>query len=89
MPLTQQRPTLQALLLQVIFCSRTHSQLTQFVAELRRTPFADSIAVVALASRKVRFSMSAAMFRLHLLLGGKIMSWQSYDERAKPTSYRT
>ena len=40
-------------LLQVIFCSRTHSQLTQFVAELRRTPFGDSMAVVALASRKV------------------------------------
>ena len=40
-------------LLQVIFCSRTHSQLSQFVAELRRTPFADSMALVALASRKV------------------------------------
>mmetsp|Transcript_16318 Transcript_16318/g.45473 ORF Transcript_16318/g.45473 Transcript_16318/m.45473 type:complete len:894 (-) Transcript_16318:152-2833(-) len=37
---------------QVIFCSRTHSQLTQFIGELRRTPFAASLSVVTLASRK-------------------------------------
>ena len=41
-------------LLQVFFCSRTHSQLSQFVSELHRTAFADTIATVALASRKVR-----------------------------------
>ena len=28
---------------QVVFCSRTHSQLSQFVAELRRTEFADRV----------------------------------------------
>ena len=44
-----------ALCLQVFFCSRTHSQLTQFVSELQRTPFADTVATVALASRKVSF----------------------------------
>jgi chromosome transmission fidelity protein 1 len=38
---------------QIIFCSRTHSQLSQFVAELRRTGFADRLSVVALASRGV------------------------------------
>jgi len=37
---------------QVIFCSRTHSQLTQFVGELRKTSFARSLSTVALASRK-------------------------------------
>ncbi|DBA94863.1 TPA: hypothetical protein ACH3X1_002400 [Trebouxia sp. C0004] len=37
---------------QVFFCSRTHSQLSQFVDELQRTTFADSIATVSLASRK-------------------------------------
>lgn len=36
----------------MIFCSRTHSQLAQFVGEVRRTPFADSLAFVPLASRK-------------------------------------
>ena len=35
------------------FCSRTHSQLSQFVAELHRTPFASEFAVASLASRKV------------------------------------
>lgn len=37
---------------QVIFCSRTHSQLSQFVGELHRTRFGSSILLVAVASRK-------------------------------------
>lgn len=37
---------------QVIFCSRTHSQLSQFVGELHRTRFASSLLLVAVASRK-------------------------------------
>jgi len=37
---------------QIIFCSRTHSQLTQFVGELHRTPFADTFSLVALGSRR-------------------------------------
>jgi len=36
---------------QVIFTSRTHSQLGQFVKELRRSPFATSTKVVSLGSR--------------------------------------
>lgn len=40
--------------LQIIFASRTHSQLSQFVGELHRTPFADEMSLVALGSRKVR-----------------------------------
>lgn len=38
---------------QIFFCSRTHSQLSQFVSELHRTPFAETLAVVAIAGRKV------------------------------------
>jgi hypothetical protein len=38
---------------QVIFCSRTHSQLSQFVGEFKRTPLPGSVSVVALAARKV------------------------------------
>jgi chromosome transmission fidelity protein 1 len=37
---------------QVIFCSRTHSQLSQFVGELHRTRFADSLSLAAVASRR-------------------------------------
>lgn len=38
---------------QVFFCSRTHSQLSQFVGELKRTKYKDSMALAALASRQV------------------------------------
>lgn len=39
---------------QIFFCSRTHSQLSQFVKELHRTPFAETLSVAATAGRKVR-----------------------------------
>lgn len=38
--------------LKIYFCSRTHSQLSQFVKELRKTAFADEISAVCLGSRK-------------------------------------
>ena len=38
---------------QVFFCSRTHSQLSQFVSELHRTSFAETLSVAAVAGRKV------------------------------------
>nr|KYP54202.1 putative ATP-dependent RNA helicase DDX11 [Cajanus cajan] len=38
--------------LKVYFSSRTHSQLSQFVKELRKTVFADEMNVVSLGSRK-------------------------------------
>ncbi|KAH7547286.1 hypothetical protein FEM48_Zijuj01G0293600 [Ziziphus jujuba var. spinosa] len=38
--------------LQVYFCSRTHSQLSQFIKELRKTVFANEMKVVSLGSRK-------------------------------------
>ena len=37
---------------QIIFCSRTHSQLMQFVGELKKTRFRDSMSLVSLGSRK-------------------------------------
>ncbi|KAF4139457.1 Helicase C-terminal domain [Phytophthora infestans] len=36
----------------IIYCSRTHSQISQFVREIRKTAFADHIRVVSLGSRK-------------------------------------
>lgn len=38
--------------LKVYFCSRTHSQLSQFIKELRKTVFANEMKVVCLGSRK-------------------------------------
>lgn len=37
---------------QIIFCSRTHSQLSQFVGELHRTRYAESTLLVAVGSRR-------------------------------------
>ncbi|XP_014474402.1 PREDICTED: probable ATP-dependent RNA helicase DDX11 isoform X2 [Dinoponera quadriceps] len=36
----------------IFFCSRTHSQLTQFVHELQRSPYSEDISVVPLSSRQ-------------------------------------
>ncbi|PFX19248.1 putative ATP-dependent RNA helicase DDX11-like protein 8 [Stylophora pistillata] len=38
--------------LKIFYCSRTHSQLTQFVREVQKSPFSDSIRVVSLGSRQ-------------------------------------
>lgn len=38
--------------LQVYFCSRTHSQLSQFIKELKKTVFANEMKVVCLGSRR-------------------------------------
>lgn len=38
--------------IKIYFCSRTHSQLSQFVKELRKTVFASTLNVVNLGSRK-------------------------------------
>ena len=37
----------------IFFCSRTHSQLSQFVREIKKSPFGSDISVVSLASRGV------------------------------------
>lgn len=35
----------------IFFCSRTHSQLTQFIHELKRSPYSQDVSVVPLSSR--------------------------------------
>ncbi len=39
--------------LQIFYTSRTHSQLSQFVREIQKSPFADDVRVVSLASRNI------------------------------------
>ncbi|TMW60568.1 hypothetical protein Poli38472_000610 [Pythium oligandrum] len=38
--------------LKIIYCSRTHSQISQFIREIHKTPFSEHIRVVSLGSRK-------------------------------------
>ena len=35
----------------IFFCSRTHSQLSQFIGELRKSPYSKNISVITLSSR--------------------------------------
>ncbi|XP_058793640.1 ATP-dependent DNA helicase DDX11 [Phymastichus coffea] len=35
----------------IFFCSRTHSQLSQFVEELKKSPYSEKVSLVSLASR--------------------------------------
>ena len=45
---------------QVVFSSRTHSQLRQTMAELQRTGFAGTVSAVTLGSRKARPALHSA-----------------------------
>eukprot|EP01134_Creolimax_fragrantissima_P002088 CFRG2088T1 len=36
----------------IIYCSRTHSQISQFVGELKQSPYGDEVGVTSLASRQ-------------------------------------
>uniref|UniRef100_A0A8C9TGD9 DEAD/H (Asp-Glu-Ala-Asp/His) box helicase 11 n=1 Tax=Scleropages formosus TaxID=113540 RepID=A0A8C9TGD9_SCLFO len=38
--------------IQIYYCSRTHSQLAQFVHEVQKSPFAENISLVSLGSRQ-------------------------------------
>ncbi|XP_057328796.1 ATP-dependent DNA helicase DDX11 [Microplitis mediator] len=37
---------------QFFFCSRTHSQLTQFIGEIKKSPYSNAVSLVPLASRQ-------------------------------------
>lgn len=44
--------SLQLVFLQIYICSRTHSQLSQFIGEITKSPFGKDLRVVSLASRQ-------------------------------------
>jgi chromosome transmission fidelity protein 1 len=41
---------------QIYYCSRTHTQLAQFVREVQKSPYGDTISVVTLGSRQVKIT---------------------------------
>ena len=43
--------------IKILYCSRTHSQITQFINELKRTEFCNKVRVVSLAREKRYASM--------------------------------
>lgn len=49
---SDQKPEKPPNRLKIIFASRTHSQLSQFVTELKKSPYKDEVSVVTIASRK-------------------------------------
>jgi len=40
-------------LLKIFFCTRTHSQISQFIGEIQKTKYVDQLRLVALGSRQV------------------------------------
>ncbi|CAK9174607.1 unnamed protein product [Ilex paraguariensis] len=55
--------------LKIYFCSRTHSQLSQFIKELRKTSLASELKVVLLGSRKMFCVNEGVLFSEVLKLG--------------------
>lgn len=76
---------------QIFYCSRTHSQLTQFVREVQKSPFGDNTRAISLGSRQVglkspfwclsvRFSMiPLRSFCLYLRICASMKQWNVSD----------
>ena len=72
----------------IYFCSRTHSQLSQFVREVKKSPFSSDVTLVSLASRGVmcvnpavkRLQSQAAINEACLELGRKKSKVSVVDE---------
>lgn len=52
----------------IFFCSRTHSQLTQFVHELKRSPYSQDVSVVPLSSRYLYINLIFIIFIIFINL---------------------
>jgi len=77
----------------IFFCSRTHSQLSQFVREVKKSPFGSDISLVSLASRAVmcvnpsvkKLPSQAAINEKCLELGKKKSKSTALDDDSNPT----
>ncbi|XP_014244230.1 ATP-dependent DNA helicase DDX11 isoform X1 [Cimex lectularius] len=70
----------------IIFCSRTHSQLSQFIHEIKRTIYKENIRVVHLASRQM-YCINKAVQKLNIqsLINEKCLEMQKSSSK-KATS---
>ncbi|XWS20301.1 hypothetical protein CRYUN_Cryun31cG0088700 [Craigia yunnanensis] len=68
--------------LKVYFCSRTHSQLSQFIKELRKTVFSNEMNTVSLGSRK-NFCINEKVLRLgnSTLINGSCLELQKNKKK--------
>jgi len=77
----------------IFFCSRTHSQLSQFVREVKKSPFGSDVSLVSLASRAVmcvnpsvkKLPSQAAINEKCLELGRKKSKATVLDDDSNPT----
>ena len=77
----------------IFFCSRTHSQLSQFVREVKKSPFGSDVSLVSLASRAVmcvnpsvkKLPSQAAINEKCLELGRKKTKATVLDDDSNPT----
>jgi len=77
----------------IFFCSRTHSQLSQFVREVKKSPFGSDVSLVSLASRAVmcvnpsvrKLPSQAAINEKCLELGKKKSKATALDDDSNPT----
>ncbi|KAI4463622.1 dna repair dead helicase rad3/xp-d subfamily member [Holotrichia oblita] len=69
---------------QVFICSRTHSQLSQFVGEIVKSPFGDSVRVVTLSSRQ-NFCINPDVYKLKslTLINEKCLDMQQSKAKVK------
>ena len=73
---------------QVFFCSRTHSQLSQVIQEIGRTPFKDSLSFVPLGSRKVSLPGAPALLVAMQLAVQNVGKHMAYPARGmNPSAY--
>ena len=75
---------------QIFYCSRTHSQLSQFVHEVQKSPYHDDVKVVTLGSRQnLCINEAVKKLRSMTLINDRCLEMQSKKKPGKMVSYFT
>ena len=74
------------LFLQIFYCSRTHSQLSQFVHEVQKSPYRDDVKVVTLGSRQnLCINEAVRKLRSMTLINDRCLEMQSKKKSGEYT----